>query len=51
LELATYNDDPPPTWWVKQQAEWDLQLRQTYLEGEMEGAEQRRVRETNTYYG
>jgi hypothetical protein len=51
LELYTYNDATPPQWWAKQQADWELQLNQTYQEGEMEGAETRAINETDQYEG
>lgn len=51
LEIATYNDATPPEYWLKQQEEWDMLLRQNYQEGEMEGSESRTVQEVDLYQG
>jgi hypothetical protein len=51
LELYTYNDAQPPDYWLAQQAEWDLLLKQNYQEGETEGSETRTVQEHNIYQG
>lgn len=51
LELATYNDNVPAQYWMMQQQEWDMQLRQAYQEGETEGSESRTVIEADNYEG
>lgn len=51
LELAQYNDAPVPGYWMEQREDWDRQMRDTFLEGAMEGSEIRRVHETNTFQG
>lgn len=51
LELATYSDGPAPQYWIMQQSTLDMQMRQTYQEGEMEGSESRQVQEVDTYGG
>ena len=51
IELAAYNDGTPNQWWLAQQQELDLHMRQAYQEGEMEGSEVRVVQENDAYGG
>jgi hypothetical protein len=51
IELAAYNDSVPNQAWIEQQAKWDLQLRQSYVEGETEGSEARTINITDNYEG
>lgn len=51
LELATYSDSPAPQYWMLQQSTLDMQMRQAYQEGEMEGSESRQINEVQTYGG
>lgn len=51
LELATYNDSTPPAFWLIQHELWDRQLRQAFVEGEVEGSEARTINITDTYEG
>lgn len=51
LELDTYNDSPAHDYWLRQQSILDLQMRQAYQEGEMEGSETRQIQEVNTFGG
>lgn len=51
LELATYNDGAPQPYWLKQQDDWDLHMRQAFQEGEMAQSEARVFNQTDLYEG
>jgi len=51
MELAQYNDMPPPAFWALQQSQLETLMRQAYQEGETEGSESRTVLDVDSYTG